>query len=506
MSVADTTAPPQALGPRSPELPPSALPGGFAPVLLLLAAIGLGGAAQAAAYGPLAQVLESLAVLAVAGLFVIRPGLGALTLIAATGFMGTLLAYTPISTTRLVDLVLIALWVGVLARLLSGRRTPVWLWPGLLPLTLFMLVTTIEIPLAERFQVGVDGFRLSAWYLSAFLLVAVAAWSPDTRTVVAKAAIVVAIAVTAYAALRWIVGPTAAEADFARFTRPDLTNLRLFGSFPSANHLALWSATTAPFALGIAIVSRGRWRGLAGLALLGCVFAVIASEVRTGVLAIVVGLAVTLLLFQLARAFPGGTRLGTAFLVTLVIGALAVGSYMVAIESSSESSARYSRILTPGEDPTYQARLSRWDDALDEMSDRPFGRGLGSIGAESTRFIDPSLTLSVDSSFLRIGLEQGILVMALLAFGLIALMASLALRAMHSRDPDRAALGVAACGVLATLAVFFYGGSYVTMPQAVSAWLLVGLGVAAFTSPAPPFARSLGRVASERRNPAAEAA
>jgi hypothetical protein len=61
---------------------------------------------------------------------------------------------------------------------------------------------------------------------------------------------------------------------------------------------------------------------------------------------------------------------------------------------------------------------------------------------------------------------------------LIALLASLAWRSMIERSAANAAYMVGAAGTLTTLAVLFYGSSYVESPSILPAWVAVGLGVA----------------------------
>jgi hypothetical protein len=56
----------------------------------------------------------------------------------------------------------------------------------------------------------------------------------------------------------------------------------------------------------------------------------------------------------------------------------------------------------------------------------------------------------------------------------------LAARSVRAPDRDRAALGLGACGVLGSMLVLFYAGTYSEGQAALAAWVLVGLGVAQF--------------------------
>jgi riboflavin transporter FmnP len=95
--------------------------------------------------------------------------------------------------------------------------------------------------------------------------------------------------------------------------------------------------------------------------------------------------------------------------------------------------------------------------------------------------VQPVAATGLDSSYLKIGIEQGPIVMVLFITALLALLVGLAVRAIATPDPTAAALGIGACGTVVALLVFFYTGFYVEHLQTLSAWLLIGIGAAQFT-------------------------
>jgi hypothetical protein len=212
------------------------------------------------------------------------------------------------------------------------------------------------------------------------------------------------------------------------------------------------------------------------------VVAALATEVRTGAVAAGAAVATTLLLYQLSAAFPGGTRVGAGLAALLAVVVIGGGGFALTAGSSDERAERFSRILTPGEDATYSTRIDRWEDAWPKVTEEPLGHGLGTSGAVAAQGgVLPVAPTGLDSSYLKIGIEQGPIVMVLFIAALIALLVGLAGRAIATSDQTAAALGIGACGTVVALLVFFYTGFYVEHLQTLGAWLLIGIGAASFT-------------------------
>lgn len=405
------------------------------------------------------------------------------------GFSGTILAYTPVSPRPAAELAILSLWAGVALRTVTGERPPIWLWPAVLGPALYVGLTLISVPFTDPISLGWESFRLSILWMSAFLLVALSPWAREHNRSIGVALIVVAIAVGAFGVFRFITGPSAEEEALGRTALaglPQSTDLRFYGSQATAQQFALWCSTVLPVVFALMLAWRGRWRLAAatGVGLLG--FCVIATEVRTGAVAAAAGLSVTLLLFQLSRAFPGGTRIGTTFTALIAVAVVGVGGFALTVGQEEDRVDRFLKVLDPAEDTAYSTRLQRWADAWPEITEKPLGQGLGAAGYVATQSeFTPLTAVNLDSSYLKIGLEQGIAMMALFAGGLLVLAGTIARRAIETPDPTGAAFGIGACGTLAAAMIMFYAGFYIENLQILMAWMLLGLGVAQFSILAP---------------------
>jgi hypothetical protein len=321
----------------------------------------------------------------------------------------------------------------------------------------------------------------------ALFLVAVMPLSDEERDQLPKAVLIAASAVCAYAVYRWFVGPAAEEEALARSTHPlvsEQDEVRFFGPAPDAESLALWCALVLPIGLAMCLGWRGRWRLFAAIVTTACAFLVIATEIRTGAVAAVAGAALTLVLFQLAQAYPGGFRVATVITTLLTLAAVGIGAFALSVGQSQERVDRFERILNPSEDRAFSSREARWEDTWPKVGEEPLGHGLGTVGivARSGPF-RPETVPFVDSSYVKVAFEQGFLVMVLFAGSLCVLLASLAHRAITTLEPRKAVPAIGACGSLLTVLIFFLGGEYVEHTQIAVAWLIVGIGVSQFTSP-----------------------
>ena len=458
---------------------------GVAAALAFMALTGLVAArAGMAADAPFALALIAPTVVAAAIAVAARPEAGVIILFAAVGFSGTLLAYTPIPGAALIDFVLLGLWMGTAWRLLMVPGQPIWLLPGVLLLGLYIVVTLADAAFTSPVSDGIASIHLSIWLMSAVFLVGLSSWQAGAYWTIVRGILVVAILVGAYALLRTITGPTEAERQLALTGKPGFLSLKTSGSLPSAGHLASWCTALLPFSLAMALSLRGRWQLAAGVATGLTMFAVLATEVRTGIVAAVAGGVVVVLLWGLSRAFSSQVKTvrlaGTALIAVILIG----GAYATTIGTNDESSSRFERILDPENDFAYSTRLVRWEEALEVMSENPFGKGLGTLGAVAlTKPIDPELIRQLDSSYIKVGVEQGPWVLGLFAVALLALLANLAWRSINTTDRGKALLGIAATGTLAAVIISFYANTYVEEPPILAGWLLVGLGLAQLSRP-----------------------
>ena len=458
----------------------------MAPFLGFLALAGILAAAvlvpTGADYAPALLVPAALAGgIAVAS----RPDFAVVGLLLMTGFQGTILLYTPLPGRALVDCILAALWLGAFWATLNYKNRPIWLLPGIVALGVYVVISGLGAVFSENPGDGIASLHLSVWLMAATFLLALAPWGSVTYWNIAKGALIVAILVGLYALFRTITGPADAERELALRGKPGFLALKTSGSLPSAGHLASWCTSLVPFTLALSLTMAGRWRWVAISAFALSLFAVLATEVRAGIVGALAGAFLVVVLVAGTRAFPGPVktiRVAVALGGALLVGA---GAYVTTIGTSDESSARFERILTPENDLAFSTRLVRWEEAFEVMAENPFGQGLGTLGSVAAdKPLDPDLTRQLDSSYIKVGVEQGPWVLAFFVLALLLLLVNLCWRSITTADPTRAALGIAGAGVLLGVSVSFYANTYIEEPQILAGWILVGLGVAQFSKPA----------------------
>jgi hypothetical protein len=109
------------------------------------------------------------------------------------------------------------------------------------------------------------------------------------------------------------------------------------------------------------------------------------------------------------------------------------------------------------------------------------GQGLGTAGRvqqQYGRFANVG-SINVDSSYLKVAFEQGTWVMLFLGLSLIALLVSMARRAVLTPDRERAGVAIAGTAVLLCMGLLMVFATYIEGLPALFAWVLVGLGLAA---------------------------
>jgi hypothetical protein len=417
-----------------------------------------------------------------------RPAAAVIGVLTLGAFIGTIIAFLGLPVDALSAFLLACLWIAAIGIHLSGSSTVrLWLWPALLPLALYGLISVVQMLTSESLTYALADFRITVWYMLVVLLLALAPWEARTFRRVALGLVLVALAVGLYALYRYIAGPSPEEFEQAAQAVQRVASsvpVRFFGSFLSAIQLTSWCATAIPFLLAMAFLKAGWWR-IAAIAAIGlCAFAVFASDVRTGLVAAIAGTAATMALFLASRAFAT-QRVGASFLAFIGAAAIGFGAYAVVVAGNETSADRFAKILTPTEDFAFQERLTRWDAALDVVEREPLGHGLGTQGfvGQSENPDGQTGPFNLDSAYLKVGIQQGYLVMLLFAAAQLALLAGLAHRSVLARCRWPAALGIGACGALVAQMILYFNGIYSEGVTALSAWIVVGIGVAQFTSP-----------------------
>jgi hypothetical protein len=414
------------------------------------------------------------------------PATAILIAFGMTGTYGSLQAFTPLQPGQVVDAVLAGMWLGLAFVVFTKPRprTPL-ASPGMVVGAAYVFITLLFVPFAESMDQGLRSFRTSAWYMVAFLVIAYAGWDATVLRRAAKGVVVIAAGVGAYATLRWAIGPSGKEK--ALLTDPVYNQVgsgqeKVQGSLPSGSELGFWTAVMIPFCVGAALGFRGRSRLVAIVAVPLLLLGLMGAQMRVGLAAAAIGTVVVLLVHQLSRGFKGlRLEVGVAALLAIVIAGVVI---FPAVVNEPASRQRYSNLLHPSRDASFQERLFKWKSAFADIEHHPFGRGLASAGVrrDYQRFSTVG-TLELDNSYVKVAYEQGTGVMIFFAVTLILLFLDLVWRGIGARSPDKAAVAAGACGTLASLMVVLVTGLFIELLPALAVWMVVGIALGLANTP-----------------------
>jgi hypothetical protein len=409
-------------------------------------------------------------------------------LLAFTGAIGTISVYTDLAPAYVVDVPLAGLICAVIWRFAFDPARQSYVMPVSIAIAfLYVAISSGQVLTAPSVSLAQQSFHQSTWHLLAMPAIAFAGWPIATRLRIARGYLVVVGIFAAYAVLRLIIGPADAERELALRLVPinilSSGDLGLFGSTTNRQQLAAWCGMAIPFCAAIALLGSGRWRlaGMLSASLSGV--ALIGSQTRVGLVGAVIGLAAVLILYALARAFPRA-HLGLSIVsAAAVLMAFAIG-FAVTDGGSQEVKTRYTAIVAPGTDPSFEARRYTWSRVIDRIESRPGGYGIGAAGSVARRQIqisgDPSSVggNAIDNSYLKVGFEQGLVVMIVFTLVIALTFGALCRLGATARDPTTAAVAIGAAGAFASFAVNLLLTDNVEDFTALTAWVLAGLGLA----------------------------
>lgn len=409
-----------------------------------------------------------------------RPALMLVGFIFLSAFAGTLNAYLPIIPVhRLVDGVIVGMVCATLLQYVSPRReSAARIWPGAVMLAAWVAYSFFAIAYSETVSLGLAAFRTQFLFPVMFLAVGYRQWPRDTRIRILKGIVAVALLVGVYAVFRKVTGASSAE--LARLSSYDVVNKEAatVGGFENRQELAGWVAVTIPLCLSLAVAMHGRWRVLAGSAAMLCVFAMFASQTRIVVPGLALGVLIAGALLLGSRASAGRRTL----ICLAVIGAVATGvvGYMILIGGSAADSARYTRLLTPSQDPSGYAHIEKWKVTVSQLQGHPFGFGVGAAGTKSQvmgRFVNAD-TFDIDNSYLQIAYQEGFIVLGFFIVAILAIFYGLAKGALILRDRIDAMVAVAACAGLAAWMVAMISAVFIERWCTFMVFTIAGLAAA----------------------------
>lgn len=429
--------------------------------------------------------LAPAALLAVAVACARFPWHALLVIAVLTGMYGTAEAEFGLKAYSLMHLILLGLWLASL-RLLIARRSGLRPRLSIGPVLLLALpfVSLAWVALADAPYEALGQWRNAYWIMLAAPLVALTPLEALSSQRIMRLLLLAGGVIGGYAFLRWQIGATAKEAAFATGAAGQFTylggELRPIGGVGDAHALSSVLAPLVPFAFALLLALRDRWRLLAGLVLVTSGAALVATDVRAGLVAAAAG-GVVVLALTVAAGSQGGRRVVATYLgIVLCIGA--VGT-VITLQGGgvSERSQRFDAITTPEDDPAFQRRIFVWKDALARIDDKPFGGGLGTATvALGGRFASTPGALNDDvvNSYLRVALEQGTVFAVALIAALMAILLALVRLAIMAATREASTLATAAAGTLTAFAIHLnFESIYIGLATALLSWLIIGLGL-----------------------------
>jgi len=345
---------------------------------------------------------------------------------------------------------------------------------GLVLLVIWMVISVIQALVIGSLSQGLHGFRLVQAYVVVGVLGALLLGRLSQKTLV-PLLLSGLLLVSGYALFRLVVGPSDVERTY-NLSRAGIETYggvgRAAGSFSAAAGLASYLVPAAAFAFVLAL-ALPRYRLLSSAVFGTAVVGIIGSYVRTGVVALVLGLLLGGGLLVAQSGWSRRRRFALLGVVVLVIVAGGIGT-AIASRASPDLMARARVFVHPLEDESVQIRLTTWKVTLDEVARHPLGTGVGSVGRASGYSGDG--TVIADNSYLKILREQGWLGGPIFIVGVIVLLVALGLASLdRSRSVDPIVVGALA-GVFSFLALGV-AGEYIEQPGKVLAWFFLGLAV-----------------------------
>ena len=257
-------------------------------------------------------------------------------------------------------------------------------------------------------------------------------------------------------------------------TPRDVHSILTYTPFGGTQLLRVGSVLFSPLTVGFFMVGgyavacervvMDRARGLTVLALAILTSAIVLTQTRSAILAMVV---VTLLALRprAGRAGVGRARFSLLLVVLVVIA--------IPLALSSGLSQRITG-ANSADDTSSQNHVNSLHDAATQIAEHPLGTGLGTSGSTSVRYEVPNSTIT-ENFYLQVGVETGVLAGVLFGALTIVAIARLGRVAARSTEADVHAAHGALLG-LAVAALFLH----VWQELAVSwtMWILAGIALA----------------------------
>jgi len=380
----------------------------------------------------------------------------------------------------LVDTCLAVSFLGLLRHEPRARFKRVWdslPRAGRLALGLiagWIVISAVQAVSIGSLSEGIHGFRLVQAYVIAGMVGAILL-ARLPRSGLIPLLLAGLLVVAGYAVFRVVVGPSAVEESYAVSREGVITYggvIRAAGSFSAAAGLASYLVPAAAFAFIVA-VTLPRYRVLATVVFACALIAIIASYVRSGVVALALGLLIGSGLLLAQSGWDRRRRLALVGAVAAAFFALGLGT-VIASRVSADVTTRARGFVDPLADESVQQRFTTWQSTLTEIRRHPLGTGVGSVGRASAYSGDE--IVPVDNSYLLLLREQGWLGGPLFIVGVVTLLVALALASLE-RSRAFHPLTVAALAGASSFLALGAAGEYIEQPGKILAWLFLGIAV-----------------------------
>ena len=191
------------------------------------------------------------------------PAVAMILLLALTGIVGTILAFTDLSPRYLIDVSLAGLVAATLWRLSIERgQGTAWLPLAVIAVVAYLVASFGQALLSPSISAAQTAFRSTAWQVALVPAIALAGWSLATRRRIVRRLSRPGLPIAGYAVLRLAVGPAEAEREVALALAPanilPSGEVGLYGSMLSRHQLAAWCGIALPFATAIALACERR--------------------------------------------------------------------------------------------------------------------------------------------------------------------------------------------------------------------------------------------------------
>jgi O-antigen ligase len=243
------------------------------------------------------------------------------------------------------------------------------------------------------------------------------------------------------------------------------------GSFTSPVGLASFVVPAALFGLVLALLDARR-RLLGGLVFALSLVGVIASYVRTALVAVAAGAVALVALLIFGRGVSRTFKLAAAGLAVVVLA----GGYaatLVAGDVDPLAKDRAKSLLNPFTDYSVETRYKTWERTLKKVVHQPEGTGTGTVGRATIKGSGRKAVYT-DSSYLKILQEQGFLGGLTFLFGVLGAVA-LCWRRLVKVGPLSRPLGVAGLVAFLAFLVLCLTGEYIEQPGKAFAWAMLGI-------------------------------